>query len=172
MGKKFIILLHDDVADTHCCAYLHGYTCLNGIGENVLMFEDFSLLEDDSQAADVNVSPLIDMVFILLIFFVVTTNFNRQTGVEVSKPKAQSATFQGQKTMLIGITREGSIHVAGRQVNIDKLKILIVEELQKRPDMSVVIIADRKAVIEKAIEVMDQCTLAGAKHVSIAADRE
>ena len=49
---------------------------------------------------------------------------------------------------------------------------LVSQELEKRPDMSIVIIADRKAMIEKAVEVMDQCALAGAKHVSIAADRE
>lgn len=136
------------------------------------MFEDYTLVEDESQPADVNVSPLIDMVFILLIFFVITTNFNRQTGVDVSKPKAQSATFQGQKTMLIGITREGSIHVFGRQIGIERLKHMVSQEMEKRPDLSVVIIADRKAVIEKAVQVMDQCVLAGAKHVSIAADRE
>jgi biopolymer transport protein ExbD len=136
------------------------------------MFEDFALLDDDSQPADINISPLIDMVFILLIFFVITTNFNRQTGVDVSKPKAQTAVFQGQKTMLVGISREGSIHVFGRQVGIERLRHLVSQELEKRPDMSIVIIADRKAMIEKAVEVMDQCALAGAKHVSIAADRE
>ena len=136
------------------------------------MFEDYALIEEESQPADVNVSPLIDMVFILLIFFVITTNFNRQTGIDVSKPKAQTAVYQGQKTMLIGISREGSIHVFGRQVGIDRLKHLVTQEISKRPDMSIVIIADRKAVIEKAIEVMDQCALAGAKHVSVAADRE
>lgn len=136
------------------------------------MFEDYTLVEDDSQAADINVSPLIDMVFILLIFFVITTNFNRQTGVDVSKPKAQTATFQGQKTMLVGITREGTIHVFGRQIGVERLKHLVSQEMEKRPDLSIVIIADRKSVIERSVEVMDQCVLAGAKHVSIAADRE
>jgi biopolymer transport protein ExbD len=136
------------------------------------MFEDNLLRDDDEQNAEINVSPLIDMVFILLIFFIITTNFNRQTGVDVSKPKAQSAVFQGQKTILIGITREGSIHVFGRQVGIDRLKHLIAREIEKRPDMSIVIVADRQSVIGKAVAVMDQCALAGAKHVSIAADRE
>jgi biopolymer transport protein ExbD len=136
------------------------------------MVDDYTLLDEDEQNAEVNVSPLIDMVFILLIFFIITTNFNRQTGVDVSKPKAQSATFQGQKTILIGITREGTIHLFGRQVGIDRIKHLIARELEKRPDVSIVIIADRQSVIGKAVAVMDQCALAGAKHVSIAADRE
>lgn len=137
-----------------------------------VMVDDFTLIDEDEQSAEVNVSPLIDMVFILLIFFIITTNFNRQTGVDVSKPKAQSATFQGQKTILIGISREGTIHLFGRQVGIDRLKHLIAREIEKRPDASIVIIADRQSVIGKAVAVMDQCALAGAKHVSIAADRE
>ena len=136
------------------------------------MFEDYALIEDEAQNAEVNVSPLIDMVFILLIFFIITTNFNRQTGVDVSKPKAQTAVSQGQKTILIGITREGTIHLFGRQVGIDRVKHLIAQEIEKRPESTIVIIADRQAEIGKAVAVMDQCALAGAKHVSIAADRE
>lgn len=137
------------------------------------MFDDeLTAAGDEVGSAEVNVSPLIDMVFILLIFFIITTNFNRQTGVDVSKPKAQSATYQGQKTILIGISREGSIHVFGRQVGIDRLRHLIGREVEKQPDASVIIVADRQSVIGKAVEVMDQCALAGAKHVSIAADKE
>ncbi len=116
--------------------------------------------------------PLSSTCLRLLSFFIITTNFNRQTGVDVSKPKAQSATFQGQKTILIGISREGSIHVFGRQVGIDRLRHLIGREVEKQPDASVIIVADRLAPIGKAVEVMDQCALAGAKQVSIAADRE
>lgn len=136
------------------------------------MFEEYGLYDDDAQTAEINVSPLIDMVFILLIFFIITTNFNRQTGVDVSKPKAQSAVYQGQKTILIGISREGTIHIFGRQVGIDRLKYLIAQEIDKRPDMSIVIVADRQSMLGKAVEVMDQCAMAGAKHVSIAADRD
>ncbi len=136
------------------------------------MIFDESSLHSEEQTAEINVSPLIDMVFILLIFFIITTNFNRQTGVDVAKPKAQSAVYQGQKTILIGITREGSIHVFGRQVGVERLKHLIAREIEKQPDASIVIIADRQSVIGQAVAVMDQCALAGAKHVSIAADRE
>jgi biopolymer transport protein ExbD len=136
------------------------------------MFEDYGFIQNNSTSADVNMAPLIDMVFILLIFFVVTTNFNRQTGVDVTKPKAQTAVSQGQKTLLIGITREGTIHVHGRQVSIERLKTLIAQETAKRPDLTVVIIADQDAAIGKAVQVMDQCAIAGAQKVSIAADKE
>ncbi|MBD3343785.1 MAG: biopolymer transporter ExbD [Chitinivibrionales bacterium] len=136
------------------------------------MFEDYGLVHSNDDSAEINMGPLIDMVFILLIFFVITTNFNRQTGVDVSKPKAQSAISQGQKTMMIGVTREGTVHVFGRQVSIDRLQTLVAQEVSKRPDMSVVIIADEAAAIGKAVQVMDQCALAGASKVSLAADKE
>ena len=136
------------------------------------MFEDFGLLNNNTASSEINMGPLIDMVFILLIFFVVTTNFNRQTGVDVSKPKAQSAISQGQKTLLIGISREGTIHVHGRQVSFERLPTIIGTEVTKDPALTVVIIADQDAAIGKAIQVMDKCAMAGAEKVSIAADKD
>jgi biopolymer transport protein ExbD len=116
--------------------------------------------------------PLIDMVFILLIFFVVTTNFNRQTGVDVSKPKAQSAVSQGQKVVLVGVSREGTFHVHGRQVTPERLNSIVRQEVARNPETSIVIIADQDASIGRAVLVMDQCAMAGAQKVSIAADKE
>lgn len=136
------------------------------------MFEDYGIVDGGSDAAEINMGPLIDMVFILLIFFVVTTNFNRQTGVDVSKPKAKSAISQGPKTIMVGITREGTIHVYGRQVTPERLTMLVQQEVTKNPETSVVIIADSEASVGKTVTVMDQCAVAGAQKVSIAADKE
>lgn len=137
------------------------------------MFDDFSMMGIGSaKSAEIDMSPLIDMVFILLIFFIVTTNFNRQTGVDVTKPKAQSAISQGAKTIMIGVTREGSVHIYGRQVTMERLNMLVTQEVTKSPETSIVIVADQDASIGKAIEVMDQCTMAGAAKVSIAAEQE
>ncbi len=136
------------------------------------MLEEYGFLQKKESSAEINIAPLLDMVFILLIFFVITTNFNRQSGVEVQKPKAQTAIYQGQKTILVGISREGSIHIHGRQVNIDKLTRIITSELARRPDANVVIVADRGSVLGRAVEVMDACVLAGVAKVSIAADKK
>lgn len=136
------------------------------------MFEDYSMIQQKDDSAEINMGPLIDMVFILLIFFVITTNFTRQTGVDVSKPKAKSAVSQGQKILLVGITREGTLHIYGRQVSPEKLKALVSQEVGKKPDMSVVIVADQDAVISRVVQVMDICTIAGARKVSIAAENE
>ncbi len=136
------------------------------------MLEDYGFLQKKESTAEINIAPLLDMVFILLIFFVITTNFNRQSGVEVQKPKAQSAVYQGQKTILIGISREGSIHIHGRQVSIDKLTRIVSSEIARRPDANVVIVADRGSILGRAVEVMDACALAGVKKVSVAADKD
>jgi len=137
------------------------------------MFDDLSILGNSgSDETAIDMGPLIDMVFILLIFFIVTTNFNRQTGVDVTKPKAQSAISQGAKTILVGITQEGTLHVYGRQVTLERLESLIAQEVAKSPETSIVIIADQGASIGKAVQVMDICSMAGATKVSIAADQE
>lgn len=136
------------------------------------MLEEYGLLQKQENTADINIAPLLDMVFILLIFFVITTNFNRQSGVEVQKPKAQSAVYQGQKTILVGISREGSVHVHGRQVSVDKLSRIVATEISRRPDANVVIVADRGSQLGRAVEVMDACILAGVQNVSVAADKQ
>jgi len=136
------------------------------------MLDDSGLLGKKDSAAEVNMAPLLDMVFILLIFFVITTNFNRQTGVEVQKPKAESAVYQGAKTVMIGVSREGSIHIHGRQVSVEQLSNILTQELNRRPDASVVIIGDQKSVLGRTVEVLDACLTAGFEKVSIAADKE
>ncbi len=131
-----------------------------------------SRTETEEAVSEINIGPLIDIVFILLIFFVITTNFTRQTGLDVSKPQAKSAVSLGQKTVLIGISRDGTIHAFGRQIAMENVKTLISQEVAKRPEMSVVIVADNDAAIGKAVSVMDQCALAGVQKVSIAAEKE
>jgi biopolymer transport protein ExbD len=77
-----------------------------------------------------------------------------------------------QKSILIGITREGTVHIYGRQVNLERLKVLVEQETAKQPDISVVIIADRAVDVGRAVEVMDNCMVAGATKISIAAGKE
>jgi biopolymer transport protein ExbD len=136
------------------------------------MLDDYGFMRREDSSAEVNMAPLLDMVFILLIFFVITTNFNRQTGVEVKKPKAQSVIHQGQKTILIGISREGTVHIHGRQVAIDQLGTIVSREIARRPESNVVIIGDRSAALGRAVEVMDACLLAGVEKISVAADKK
>ncbi|HEX7510547.1 MAG TPA: biopolymer transporter ExbD [Chitinivibrionales bacterium] len=136
------------------------------------MFENYGLTDHDAQKPEINLAPFVDTIMILLIFFVVTANMYVMTGVDVSKPKAQSARTVGPKAIMIGITREGTIHLYGRQVTLERLQNLIELEAAKMPDCSVLIVADREAAVGKAVLVMDKCILAGASKVSIAAEKE
>ncbi len=137
-----------------------------------MLFDDYGFLQKKSASATVDMGPLLDMVFILLIFFVITTNFNKQTGIEVQKPKAQSAVSQGAKTIMVGISQEGAIHIHGRQVTAEGLVQILERELAERADAMVVIVGDRGSTLGRSVEVMDLCGRAGVTKVSIAADQE
>ena len=136
------------------------------------MLDEYGLIGRKSAQAEVNMGPLLDMVFILLIFFVITTNFNRETGVDVTKPSASSAAALGQKTILVGISREGTLHIHGRQVTPEALAGILSREIQQRPDASVVIVGDEGSTLGRSVQVMDICTAAGVAKVSVSAEKK
>ena len=136
------------------------------------MATDFDFLGEkpkQKREANIDIAPLMDMMFVLLIFFVVTSTFTRETGVEVSKPQAQTASQMEKENILIAITRDGTIHMDERQVDLASLVDVLKGILAKNPDMEVVLIADKDAITGKLVSVIDACTLAGVKKVSIAA---
>ncbi len=122
--------------------------------------------------AEVNMSPLIDLVFLLLIFFMVTTSFVRETGVEVSRPSASTATLTKSGNILIAVSQDGDIFFDKKKIDIRSVRSYITRALAENPEGSVVIIADRVSHTGMVIKVMDQCRLAGAKQISIAASRK
>lgn len=120
---------------------------------------------------ELNIAPLIDMVFILLIFFLVTTSFLKETGVDISRPTASTAVSKTKTTILIGITKDSTIHIDQRAVDIRAVRANVERALAENPDGSVVIVADKESLTGLVINVMDACKLAGAENVSIAASR-
>jgi len=124
-----------------------------------------------SERVEINISPLIDMVFLLLIFFVVTTAFIEETGVEVKKPTATSARVLEKKSILLAVTQEGKIYYGGREIGLNGVRGLIFR-LLKEEQRPVIIIADENSKTGIVVDVIDECKLAGAKNVSIAAQRE
>ena len=120
----------------------------------------------------IEMGPLMDIVFILLIFFVVTSSFTRETGVDVTKPQAQSASQLEKENLLIAITREGTIHMNERQVDLASLQDILKQSLAKAPDREAVVIADKESETGVLVQVIDMCNLAGVKKVSIAAQAE
>ena len=125
----------------------------------------------NTKTLEINIAPMIDMVFILLIFFLVTTSFLKETGVDISRPSAATARARPKPSILIGISKTGAVHIGQRQVDIRAVRANVERALAENPDGSVVIAADRESLTGLVITVMDACRLAGAKDVSIAADK-
>jgi len=122
-------------------------------------------------APEINVAPLLDMVFILLIFFIVTTVFVEETGVEVQKPTAASAENLDKHSLLIAITQDGRIVYGGQEYSLNGVRALVARELREQ-DMPVILLVDRSADSGALVDVIDECKLAGATNVSVAAKRE
>ncbi len=137
------------------------------------MFEnEFKIPESVQKPVEINIAPLIDMVFILLIFFIVTSSFTRETGIDVHKPVAATAKILDQQNIQIGITREGTIHIHDRQVDLPLLFYILKRLMAENPERAVIIIADRDVSAGIVVDVMDECNRAGVKKSSIAAMRE
>ena len=125
----------------------------------------------NKQNLELNMAPLIDMVFILLIFFLVTTSFVKETGVDISRPVASTAVSKIKTTILIGVIKDNAIHLDRREIDIRAIRANVERALAETPEGSVVIVADKESLTGIVIRVMDACKLAGAENVSIAASR-
>ncbi|MCA8951199.1 MAG: biopolymer transporter ExbD [Planctomycetes bacterium] len=125
--------------------------------------------EEDADTA-IDISPMIDCVFILLIFFIVTTTFVEETGVEVDKPQAASASNLEKTSIFLALTQSGEVMHAGRSISIAGVQPLIKREIQKEM-VPVIIQADRAAPSGLLVRIIDEAKLAGAKTISIAATR-
>lgn len=125
--------------------------------------------KDKKSAVELNIAPLIDMVFILLIFFLVTTSFVKETGIDVTRPTASTATMQSKATILIAVDSQNRVFMDHREIDIRAVRANTERALAENPDGVVVVVADRQSDTGVAIQVMDGCRLAGASNVSLAA---
>ena len=130
-----------------------------------------SLSLDSERGVDINMAPLIDCIFLLLIFFVVTTVFVEETGVEIQKPQAASAQDIERESMLIALTAEGRIYYGGREIHLNGVRGLVSRQLREKM-VPVIILSDGDARTTSLVDLIDECKLAGAKQVSIAAKRD
>ena len=130
-----------------------------------------SLSSNQEELHNVDMTPLIDMVFILLIFFIVTTVFVQDRGMDIERPSQRSAGTVEKESLLIAITRDGQIRAAGRDISINSLRAFVTSRLAAK-DEPVVILADGRAPVNLLADVMDECRLAGAGRISIATEDE
>lgn len=125
---------------------------------------------DDSNDVGVDISPLIDCVFILLIFFIVTTTFVEETGVEVDKPTAASSVQLEKNSVLLALTAKGEVIYGGREIGIGGVRPLVKRMLQQE-DVPVVIQGDIGANYGLLVRILDEAKLAGAETVNLATSK-
>ena len=123
-------------------------------------------------ASDIDISPLIDMVFILLIFFMVSTTFVKDMSIDLQRPGAQSATKASTKALRIVIDDAQAVYIDGNPVRPWMIQSRVREFLEVSDDKQVLVITDRRVSAEKLIEVVDQCRLAGANDIGVATEKE
>ena len=134
--------------------------------------DQFGLKSRHRRHVEINVIPLIDVLFFLLVFFVFTSSFTSETGIDINKPKAASTKALARQPLLIAVTRDGGIHVNESPVSPKSLGTVLKHYMNQDPDRSVVVVADRDASIAKAVDVLDACNLANVKKVSISTLKE
>ena len=124
-----------------------------------------------AEEEDINLTPMLDVVFILLIFFIVTANFIKEPGLgEVNRPDAETSNIQENAAILIAIGATNDIWIDGRRVDVRQVKANITKLLADNPQGSVVIQADEKAQADAIIQVMDQSREAGVYAISLASE--
>jgi len=123
---------------------------------------------EEGNEPGIDMSPLIDCVFILLIFFIVTTVFVEETGVEVDKPQAASASNLEKTSILIALTAKGEVIYGGREIKVSGVRPLVKRMLQKEKGIPVIIQADKGSQSGLLVRIIDQAKLGGAQKVSIA----
>jgi len=135
------------------------------------MKQHFQNLVDEEEAA-IDMTPMLDVVFIMLIFFIVTASFVKEAGIDVNRPEAATAVKQDRANILIAISDKGEIWINKRRIDVRAVQANIERLRAENPQGSVVIQADKKATTETLIKVMDASRAAGVYDVSIAAQEQ
>ena len=130
------------------------------------MYDKYSQSEDEAQ---IDMTPMLDVVFIMLIFFIVTSSFVKETGVDVSRPSAQTAVTTDAGSVQIGITANDEIWIDKRRIDPRAVRANVEKALAENPGSGVVIVADEGSNTSVLIKVMDQARLAGSDNISVAA---
>jgi len=122
------------------------------------------------EESEVNLTPMLDVVFIMLIFFIVTASFVKEAGVDVNRPKAVTAERKERGNILVAITESGEIWIDRRQVEPRGLRAAIERLYAENPQGSMVIQADRASKNRYLVQVMDAARAAGVTNVSVSAN--
>ena len=125
-----------------------------------------------AEDSTIDITPMLDIVFIMLIFFIVTTTFIKETGVEVNRPNASTAVADERGNILIAITENNEMYIDKRLIDLRAVRANVERLKAENPEGSVIIQADQNSKTGLLVETMDQVRLAGVQNVSIAAEKD
>jgi biopolymer transport protein ExbD len=117
----------------------------------------------------IDLTPMLDVVFIMLIFFIVTSSFIKEAGVEIQRPQAETASPQDKGNILIAVTADGRVWMDKKVVDVRSVRAHVERMRVDQPDGAVVVQADQDARTGLVVQVMDQARLAGVQDVALAA---
>ena len=123
-----------------------------------------------AEEAEVDLTPMLDVVFIMLIFFIVTASFVKESGMDVNRPDAATAIVKPRGNILVAITPSGQIWIDKRQIDVRSIRANLERLYAENPQGAVVIQADEESKNGLLVAVMDAAKLAGIDNVSIAAE--
>lgn len=126
---------------------------------------------NEERPVDINLSPLIDVVFLLLIFFLVTAVFVQETGVEIETPRALSARDADRLSLQLALTQDGRILHGGQEIPMNRVRTVVAQRMRTQP-VPVLIQADTGARTGWLVELYDEAKQGGAQQVLISAARE
>ena len=121
---------------------------------------------------NIDVSPLIDMVFILLIFFMVTTTFVKDMKLDLNRPSAASASKASSKVLRVYIDKDNEIYIDNQPVKLWAVQSKLRDLLRGSDEKSVLVISDTSIPVERLIDVVDECRMSGAKDVAVSTTKE
>ncbi len=135
------------------------------------MRQRFMALQAEEEEQEINITPMLDVVFIMLIFFIVTASFVKESGIDVNKPEAQTSVAKEKANILIAIDASGNIWIDRRQVDPRAVRANIERLHSENPQGTVVIQADEDSRTGVLVQVMDAARLAGVYDVAIASQQ-
>ena len=123
-----------------------------------------------TEDTEINITPMLDIVFIMLIFFIVTTSFTKDTGAVIAKPIAEQAISLRNGIILVGVKANDEIWMSKRLIELREVRSMVEQARAENPKGSVIIVADKDSRIGTITQVMDQVKLAGVKGIAISAE--
>jgi len=120
--------------------------------------------------ATIDMTPMLDIVFIMLIFFIVTTVFVKEAGVSVNKPNGDLAVMPKNANIFIAVTEDGKVWIDKNEVDVDLVRANLERLMAEQPSDVIIIQADKEAEHGLVVEVMDQIKMAGIDRISIATE--